>query len=425
VRSRVEHLAPFLSFDGDPYATIIDGHIKWIIDGYTTTSKFPNAQRADTSSLPDSSGLHGNFNYVRNSVKAVVDAYDGTTTFYVVDNKDPLLKAYRSAFPKLFTDSSKVPDELRVHFRYPEDLFRVQTNMWGRYHIDNADDFYNQNDAWTVAQEPSTPSAATTPTTTSGGQTTTVTTASDRIAPYYLLMRLPGEEKESFLLLRPFVPASGDTKKQLTAFMIAKSDPDNYGQLETFVMPRSNLPDGPGIAAGTMQQDEAVSQLETLLGQAGSDLVYGNLILVPIENSLLYVRPVYTVASRGAQVPSLKKVIVEFNGRVAVEDTLKDALGDLFGATPETGESQPGTGTGTNTPPLPTSQSVADLLKKAAQSWADADTALKNGDLGTYQRKEKEGRDYVQQAQEQAATESKSTSSSTATSTTSTTSGTA
>ena len=426
VRERVSHLAPFLSFDADPYAVIVDGRVKWIIDGYTTTSKFPNAQHADTSSLPNGSGLHGSFNYVRNSVKAVVDAYDGTTTFYVVDDHDPILKAYRSAFPKLFTDGSKVPDELRAHFRYAEDLFRVQTNMWGRYHIDNADDFYNQNDAWTVAQEPSTPSGAT-PTTSNTGQSTGVTTQSDRIDPYYLLMRLPGEQKESFLLLRPFVPASGDTKKQLTAFMVAKSDPGDYGQLETFVMPRSDLPDGPGIAAGTMQQDEAVSQLETLLGQAGSDLLYGNLILVPIDNSLLYVRPVYTVASKGAQVPSLKKVIVEFHGRVAVEDTLKAALADLFGATPDTGESQPGTGSGGGTSPPPTApQSVSDLLKKAQQSFADADKALKAGDLETYAKKEKEGRDYVNQAdQRAAASSSTSGSTSTSSSTTTTTSGTA
>jgi len=430
VRDRVKALAPFLSFDADPYAVVVDGRIKWIVDGYTTTSKYPNAQRADTSSLPPGTGLSGNFNYVRNSVKAVVDAYDGTTTFYVVDNKDPLLKAYRSAFPKLFTDSSKVPDSIRAHFRYPEDMFRIQTNMYGRYHITNPDDFYNQNDAWNVAQEPSGALAATQTTDQTGQAVGPAAAREARIDPYYLLMRLPNEQKESFLLLRPFVPVSSDdSKKQLTAFMIAKSDPDDYGQLETFVMPRGDLPDGPAIVAATMQQDPTVSQLQTLLGQAGSELRYGNLILVPIQNSLLYVRPVYTVATQGAEVPTLKKVIVEYNGQVAVDDTLQAALTKVFGQAPATGEQQPGAG-GSPNPPTTTTQSVAALLDKAQQSFADADKALKAGDLETYAKDEKQGRDYVKQAQDAAATGSSgstttTTTSPSASSTTSTTSGTA
>jgi uncharacterized membrane protein (UPF0182 family) len=415
VRARVKQLAPFLSFDADPYAVVIDGRVKWIIDGYTTTSKYPNAQRADTSSLPDSSDLRGNFNYVRNSVKAVVDAYDGTTNFYVVDEKDPLLKAYRAAFPKLFTASSKVPDAVRAHFRYPEDLFRVQTNMWGRYHIDDADDFYNQNDAWNVAQEPS-GDRTTVTTTNSAGQSIAVSTREERIEPYYQLMRLPGEEKESFLLLRPFVPVSNDdTRKQLTAFMVAKSDPDEYGQLETFVMPRSRLPNGPGIVAAAMQQDEAVSELETLLGQAGSDVVYGNLVMVPIENSLLYVRPVYTVASRGVKAPSLKKVIIEYDGRVEVANTLQEALTQMFGQAPTTGESTGGDDTPSPTPTVE-DQTVAELLEDAVAAFDEADAALKRGDLQEYARKEEEGRELVADARE-ASTRQRTTTSSTTTTT--------
>jgi uncharacterized membrane protein (UPF0182 family) len=411
VRERVKALAPFLSFDNDPYAVVLDGRVKWVIDAYTTSSHYPNAQRADHASLPVGSGLDKDFNYVRNSVKAVVDAYDGTTTFYAVDAKDPILKAYRDAFPKLFTDGSKVPAELQAHFRYPEDLFRVQTNMWGRYHISDADDFYNQNDAWNVAQQPN-----------DGGSTSTavggavdaqgrpIATKEARIDPYYLLMRLPNETKESFLLLRPFVPVSGsDTRKELTAFMVAKSDPDEYGKLETFVMPRGKRPDGPSIAAATMQSDPAVSELETLLGTQGSKLLYGNLILVPIDQSLLYVRPVYTEAE-STSVPTLQRVIVEFNGKVAVELTLEEALTSLFGQAPDTGEqttgSNPGgTGSGTGgtgTTPTPSNDSVAQLLAKAVQAFGDADTALKQGDLATYQKKIKEGQGYVSQAQTEA-----------------------
>jgi uncharacterized membrane protein (UPF0182 family) len=399
VRERVKALAPFLSFDADPYSVIVDGRVKWIIDGYTTTNHYPNAQRANHASLPPGSGLDKDFNYVRNSVKAVVDAYDGTTTFYAVDTKDPILRAYRDAFPKLFTDSDKAPEEVRAHFRYPEDLFRVQTNMWGRYHIDDPDDFYNQNDAWNVAQKPPTGSgvALATPSTDSAGRI--IASREERIEPYYLLMRLPGETKESFLLLRPFVPVSGDdSRKELTAFMVAKSDGDDYGKLETFVMPQGDRPDGPGIVAATMQQDPQVSQLQTLLGQEGSNLIYGNLILVPINQSLLYVRPVYTEAE-STSIPELKKVIASFDGRVAVEDTLEEALATLFGDSPDTGEeATPGTETPSG-PTTPSKDDVATLLGKAVQAFSDADAALKSGDLGTYQDKVREGQGYVKEAQ--------------------------
>jgi uncharacterized membrane protein (UPF0182 family) len=247
-------------------------------------------------------------------------------------------------------------------------------------------------------------------------------------------MRLPNEPQESYLILQPFVPFSqNDSRKDLAAFMIAKSDPNDYGKLETFVMPRGNLPDGPSIVAATMQQDTQVSQLQTLLGQQGSELKYGNLIMVPINNSLLYVRPVYTIATSTA-VPTLKKVIAEYNGKVAVEDSLQTALTDLFGQAPSTGETQPGTlPTGNNPPPPPTSttpKSVADLLAKAQKSFDDADKALKSGDLETYAKDEKQGRDYVKQAQDASASSSGSGSGSTTTTTTtpattSTTSGTA
>jgi uncharacterized membrane protein (UPF0182 family) len=409
VRQRVKDLAPFLSFDADPYAVLIDGRIKWVIDGYTTSNRFPNAQRVDNSSLSPTSDLNKAFNYVRNSVKAVVDAYDGTTTMYVVDEEDPLIRAYRSAFPDLFTDQDQVPDSLRAHFRYPEDLFRVQTNMWGRYHLDDPDDFYNQNDAWNVAQKPG--GGTTTQTTTIDGRPVSVS-REERIEPYYLLMRLPGETEESFLLLRPFVPASGDDSgKLLTAFMVAKSDPGDYGKLQTFVMPRGKLPDGPSIVAGTMQSDPAVSELETLLGTQGSKLLYGNLIMVPIEQSLLYVRPVYTEAE-STNVPTLQRVIVEFNGEVAVKDTLEEALSALFGDSPSTGEEQPST---PSDPGDDDDATVAELLAKAATAFTDADAALRDGDLGEYQEKVREGRNYVEQARRASSGGSTSTTTTTTT----------
>jgi uncharacterized membrane protein (UPF0182 family) len=416
VRERVKLLAPFLKFDADPYVVVENGHLDYVIDGYTTTSRYPYAQRADTKDLPGTSGLDSSFNYVRNSVKAVVDAYDGTVTFYVIDTKDPVLRAYREAFPDLFTDGSKVPDDLRAHFRYPEDLFRVQTNMWGRYHITNPDDFYNNNDAWSVAQDPDTAGNTSVGTQATDATGAIVSTQKARIDPYYLLMRLPDEKDESFLILRPFVPVSNnDSRQELTAFMVAKSDPDDYGKLETFVMPRGDLPAGPLIAAAKMRADENVSELETLLGSSGSRASFGNLVLIPIKQSLLYVRPFY-VESNTSAIPELRKVIVYFNDRVVVNDTLQGALADLFGNAPPTQEEP-------TTPSTPSTNkdTVDELLAKAVKSFDDAQKALSDGDLGTYQQKVNEARGYIQEAQKREGGSSSSSSTTTSTSTTTTT----
>ena len=397
VKERVELVAPFLHFDSDPYVVAVDGEMKYVVDAYTTTSRYPYAQRALTDDQRQGSGLDHTFNYVRNSVKAVVDAYDGTVTLYVVDERDPLIRAYQQAFPDMFSDQKEIPEELRAHFRYPEDLFRVQTSMWGKYHINDPDDFYNGADAWDVALEPGTTSGGATPTTVAGAAAT-VAPSARRMEPYYLQMRLPGEERDEFLILRPFAPvARGNEGSQLlTAFMVAKSDPHDYGKLETYVMPRSDLPDGPGIVAATMSSDPAVSELETLLGIAGggSDLIFGNLILVPIEQSLLFVRPVY-VESEATRIPELERVIVSYQGRVVLENTLQEGLAELFGDAPDTLEEEPTEGQDPSEAPT-----VDELLAKAADAFDDAQAALEEGDLGTYQEKVEEARGYIIDARE-------------------------
>ncbi len=248
VQQRVQAVAPFLSWDSDPYPVVVDGKIEYIIDGYTTTNHYPNAQTADTTNLSNY-GLGGkSFNYARNSVKAVVDTYNGNVTIYVVDKTDPIIKAYVSAFPKLF-DLGSVPPSLKDHFRYPEDLFTVQTNMWGRYHITDPQSFYSQTAGWSVAQDPGhdvqNPQQGTT--TNQQGQTSTV--KEQRVNPYYAIMKLPGDQDASFKLFRTFVPFSqDDSKKTLTAFMTAESDSfdGNYGQLTVYQIPSDVLPDGPG-----------------------------------------------------------------------------------------------------------------------------------------------------------------------------------
>lgn len=412
VRERVETLAPFLSVDADPYPVIIDGRMVYVVDAYTTTGHYPSAQEANTDQLSSNSGLSHSFNYVRNSVKAVVDAYDGTVTMYVVDPTDPLIRAYQQAFPDMFTSGDKVPEALRAHFRYPDDLFRVQTNMWGRYHLTSPDDFYNQSSAWAVAQDPGTSGVASTTLQTipgSGGdQGRTIAVArQSRMEPYYLLTRLPDSDREEFVMLRPFVPVSDDdSKRQLTAFMVAKSDPDEYGTLVSYALPTDKRIDGPALVAATIQADKAVSELETLLGSrgAGSAVRFGNLILVPIENSVLYVRPLF-VEAESTNLPLLRKVILSYKDRVVVDDTLQRALATLFGSAPDLGEGPGPAEPVTETPPPtegstppPVTTDVGSLLEQAQKAFDEAQQALTTGDLALYQRKNEEARDLVRQA---------------------------
>ncbi len=334
IRARLDAVAPFLAYDNDPYVVLLDDQVSYVVDAYTTSSNYPNAQRADTwDGLGVDSGLQGrSFNYARNSVKAVVDAYDGTVDLYVVDDVDPIIKAYEKAFPDLFQPVSAAPEGLQEHFRYPEDLFRVQTQMWARYHVSNPDTFYNGNDAWTVPQEPGvsglTRGAASTAATGADGQRLT---PEDRFEPQYLLMRLPGDEEESFVIMRPFVAAGGGDNNQrlLTSFMVANSDPEEYGTLTTYQMPGSNLPDGPNLVADQMKSDSAVGELQTNLCQQGSECELRNLVMIPIGDSLLYVRSFF-VSGNESKVPTLSRVIVSFQSKtgtnIAVDETLAGAL---------------------------------------------------------------------------------------------------
>ncbi|MGI8809919.1 MAG: UPF0182 family membrane protein [Acidimicrobiales bacterium] len=411
IDERVRKAAPFLRFDSDPYPIIYQGKIQWLYDGYTTTSRYPYSQAADTSRLPPSSDLNANFNYVRNSVKVLIDSYSGKMTYYVVDQSDPIIKAWQKAFPKLFTDGVEIDPELRRHFRYPEDMFRVQTNMFGRYHISDAGDFYNNTDAWDIAQEPGAVTNATplVSPTNAAGQATRA--REPRMDPYYLLMRLPDERTEDFLLLQPFVPRSqDDSVKVLSAFMVGKSDPTNYGQLEAFVMPRTRQVDGPAIVNARINQQPEVSREITLLNTSGSKVRLGNLLLIPIEQSLLYIRPLY-VEAEGTPVPQLKKVILVYGDKVVIKDSLREAISTVFpGSNPTTLEQQgaglitPPTGQ-TTTPqpggiPPPVLTSVNELLAEATARFNAAEEALKAGDLATYQRATNDAKDLVRRATE-------------------------
>jgi uncharacterized membrane protein (UPF0182 family) len=403
IRERVRTIAPFLHYDRDPYPVVLDGRIVWLLDAYTTTNRFPYAQQTDTNRLDPSSGLNHPFNYVRNSVKVAIDAYDGDASFYIVDPHDPIAAAYAKAFPKVFANDEPSA-ELRAHFRYPEDLFRVQTNMWGRYHISEADQFYSQSDRWNIAQDPGsagrTPAPAPAPEAPPGAPLGSP--REGRMDPYYLLMRLPDEPRAEFLILQPFVPFSDDdSRRELSAFMVAKSDPTEYGKLEVFVMPRDRQVDGPAIVNARINQEPEVSSLITLLSRAGSEVLLGNLVIIPVEQSLIYIRPLYVQATGANAVPELKKVIVAFGGRIAIRDTLQDALVAIFGDAPPTLEEGPGAGPDPGTSGTPgVSEEVRRLLDEAGRAFAEADAALRNGDPVAFATKVQEGRQAFERARQ-------------------------
>jgi len=428
IKERVHAVAPFLSYDHDPYPVLADGKIQYILDAYTTSDHYPNAQRATVSGIAADSGLNQSFNYVRNSVKVVVDAYEGTVKMYVINPDDPIIQAYQSAFPDLFIDGSQLPDSVRVHLRFPEDLFKIQTTMWGRYHIDDPQSFYDPTNGWDIAKDPGTSVGAVPSTAVVNAQGQTVRTVNKKIDPYYLLMRLPGEETESFVLIRPFVPTSDDDSKQkLTAFMVANSDPEHYGELKVYELPSQLQVDGPALVNSLIQSAPEVSSQVSLLNQNGSTVLFGNLLLIPIDQSLLWVRPLYVSADGSTRAPQVKRVIVAFSGPsgqiTVIKPTLKEALQALFpGVTPETFEgvgsspsapssTTPSGGTTTTTQPstspttAPPSGSPDQLIAQAAalitQAQADLKTSCANGicDFNTYQSQVRKAGDLLAAAQ--------------------------
>lgn len=436
VRERVSEVAPFLRWDHDPYPVLVDGGIKYIVDGYTTADTYPYAQTPEVTDLDRRSGLAGHrFNYVRNSVKAVVDAYDGSVTMYVTDelygSRDPIIHAYARAFPGLFTPASEMDDDLRSHLRYPEDMFKVQTKVWGRYHLDRPGEFYTQEDGWDVAQNP--------PSDIRRGANSNdlglATSADGTIAPNYLQMRLPEEPSDEFVLFRPFVPhsraGSAAPKKQLNAFMVGRSDPASYGQIVVYTMTEEgadgevqrNLDvDGPLTAHENMVSDTTTRQrLALLSGQAvDSPLRLGNMVLVPIEQGMLYVRPIYVSSEGEGASTRLRLVVVSIGGRVALGDTLAEALAELFPnatiATRETGpvdegDREPGDETGDEPgepggepePPAGVDGDAAELLADAIALFDEADATLREGgasSLADYQEKVERAQDLVRRAQE-------------------------
>ena len=379
VVSRVKKAAPFLYTDNDPYLALIDGNLFWIIDMYTVSDKYPYAQPADTRRINENSGLPMNFNYLRNSVKAVVNAYDGTMNFYVVDETDPLIASYRDIFPNLFTPKSSMSGELLDHIRYPEDLFTIQSDMYRDYHMTDPRVFYADEDPWVIPSDSSTtPRVATL-----RGEFTEI--GFKPMLPYYLLMSLPGESDLSYLIFQPFNP---ENRPNMQSFLVADADPENYGQLIDFRLPKGEFVDGPSQVATRINQDPDISQIFTLLDQQGSSVIKGNLFVVPINQSILYYQPIYLQGEQNP-LPEFKFVVVVFQDRIIMEESLSAALASVFGGDFATENIEDTEG-----------ESALELLEKATDAFEKAQLELQNGNLGLYQNLVEQAQQYVDLALE-------------------------
>ena len=370
--SRVKKAAPFLYTDNDPYLALVEGDLFWIIDMYTVSDKYPYAQPADTRRINENSGLPLNFNYLRNSVKAVVNAYDGTLNFYVVDENDPLISTYEDIFPNLFSPKSSMNTELLDHIRYPEDLFTIQSDMYRDYHMTDPRVFYADEDPWEIPSDSSTtPRVATL-----RGEFTEI--GFKPMLPYYLLMSLPGENDLSYLIFQPFNP---ENRPNMQSFLVADADPENYGQLIDFRLPKGEFVDGPSQVATRINQDPDISQIFTLLDQQGSSVIKGNLFVVPINQSILYYQPIYLQGEQNP-LPEFKFVVVVFQDRIIMEESLSEALESIFGGDFASDQVEDTEG-----------ESALELLDKATRAFEKAQQELQNGNLGLYQ-------DLVEQAQQ-------------------------
>jgi len=349
IHDRVRKVAPFLHYDYDPYPVVSGGKVYWIQDAYTVSNMYPYSEPTE-----------GWGNYIRNSVKVVTDAYDGTMTFYVSDSEDPIIKSYQLIFPGIFQPLENMPADLRTHLRYPEDLFQIQSTIYATYHMQNARIFYNKEDKWSLPEE------------LFGGQKET-------IKPYYTIMRLKDEQNPEYLLMMPFTP---DKRTNMVAWMAARSDGEHYGKLMVYNFPKQKLIYGPMQIESRIDQDGEISKELSLWNQRGSSILRGNLLVIPIEDSLLYVEPLYLQAEQ-SKMPELRRVIVVYGERVVMEKNLDEALKKIFGP-----GAPPVTETPDNPNPdsssTPESLSITELTAKASLTFQEAQRRLREGDWAGY-----------------------------------------
>ena len=356
IGARVQEAAPFLKFDRDPYLVVgVDGRLVWMIDGYTTSDRYPYA-----------TPVRG-YNYIRNSVKATVDAFHGTVSYYIADPEDPVIRTYARAFPGLLKPLAEMPKDLQAHIRYPEDLFTVQARMYATYHMHEPQVFYNKEDLWVI------------PRLQQDGR--------DReMDPYFTVMRLPGEPREEFVLLSGFNPSGRDN---MIALLVARMDPPYYGRIIAYAFPKQKLVFGPRNIQARINQDPVISQQISLWNQQGSRVITGHLLAIPIDQSLIYVQPLYLAAAEQGALPELRRVVVAYGNQIAMEPTLEAALARIFGARVR-GDEAPSARPAERVPAPPSlGAAVSAGVQRAWEAWQRGQDALRRGDWAAYGQEQK------------------------------------
>ncbi|MGW1725537.1 UPF0182 family membrane protein [Streptomyces sp. NPDC002306] len=386
-KERVEAVAPWLTIDGDAYPAVVGGKIQWIVDAYTTTNGYPYASRttlgdttADSLTATNNSravvAQQNQVNYIRNSVKATVDAYTGDVKLYQWDTEDPVLKTWMKAFPGTVKARTDIPDALMDHLRYPQDLFKVQRELLTRYHVKDAQTFLSGSEVWQVPDEPTNKSG-------------------DAVPPYYLSMKMPDQAAQAFSLTTTFTPNGRDN---LSAFMAVDSEPGttDYGKIRILKLPTNTTVNGPKQVQSQFNSEQDIAESIKLLKGGDSDVEYGNLLTVPLDGGLLYVEPVY-VRGGGLKYPLLRKVLVTYGGNTAFEDTLDEALDKVFGAE---GSTTPPPDDGTKNPPTSSNPTVQEALDDAQKAFDAGQEALKKGDWQAYGEAQKDLEDALRRAED-------------------------
>jgi uncharacterized membrane protein (UPF0182 family) len=386
-RDRVAKVAPFLELDGDPYPAVIDGRIVWIVDGYTRSAGYPYSSlrilgdvTADATTIGNQAGNRAvqppaPVNYIRNSVKATVDAFTGEVVLYAFDETDPVLRTWAKAFPDVVQPAAEISEELRSHFRYPEDLFKVQRAVLASYHETDARAFFSQEDFWRIPADPAEAREGQGP---------------DQ-PPFYQFIQVPGTNDPAFHLTTSFV---AQQRPNLTAFVAVSSEPGDYGEMRVYELPARTAVDGPGTAYGAFRSNQEVAQLLTLLDQQGSQVIVGNLLTIPVADGVLYVQPVYTQARGGESFPLLRRVLLSYGDRIVFTPTLAEGIRELFALSVP--EDQPNVNPLIDLDPPPaeedttpgsrpaTGTSLVAALGDAERAQSDAEAALRTGDFAAY-----------------------------------------
>ena len=368
IMKRVKTIMPYLDYDEDPYMTTVDGKLYWIVDAYTATNRYPYSEPYNAET---------DVNYVRNSIKVVIDAYNGDTSYYIVDKSDAIAQTFKSIYPKLFKDIDEMPDGIKAHIRYPGTLLNIQAEIYQRYHMNDVKVFYQNEDLWQIASE-------------------IYGTEEQTMTPNYYIMKLPGEKSAEFVNSIPFTPKD---KRNLMGLLVARNDGDEYGKLVLYQMPKSKVVYGPMQVEAQIDQNTEISKEFSLWDSSGSKYSRGNLFVIPIEDSLLYVEPVYLEATNSS-IPEVKRVIVVYNDEIAYESTLAEALNSLFGegSAHESKGSDEAAQDGQGKDKAEKEQlTKTELIEAAQAAYDDAQDALKDGDWAKYGKYMDELENYLNQ----------------------------